>query len=200
MQVDKTITIPRYRFREPRFNLPTQTLGRACAEDRFALAFARAYLSQFKAIHSSSPHQDLTLVREIPVNGFGITDLLAVAWTRVGTESFPSAEAFARVAKPTCRAFELKLTDWRKALLQASRYRSFAHQAIVVVPPAIATLANGYLRTFKMIHVGLWSFDPASEQISVYHTPRRHNPRSKKYWFQSLDKAATAAKGSLPIP
>lgn len=199
MRTSDTTTIPRYRFSEPRHNLPTQAKGHACAEDRFALAFARAYRDQYLSIHSRSTHQDLTLVREIPVNGYGITDLLAVGWTQVGQEQFPTAEAFAQVAKPTCRAFELKLNDWRKALMQGGRYWNFAHQAIVVLPPQATTLAARYLDTFKRIRVGLWSFDAQTGKIQVFHTPRKHTPRSLKYWYQSLEKAARAAKGSLPI-
>ncbi|MFH0908787.1 MAG: hypothetical protein V1929_08495 [bacterium] len=196
---DATIIVPRFHFTEPRHNLPTLCKGRASAEDRFSVAFARAYWAQAPEIHARSPHKTLALVREIPVNGYGIADLLAVAWTRLEHEYFPSAEAFAAVARPTCRAFEMKLSNWQKALSQASRYRNFAHQAIVVLPPDVCAHAMKAIDTFKLVRVGLWSFDPETTRIRILFTPRRHRPRSLKYWFQSLEKAAKASRPILPI-
>ena len=199
MKAEATVAVPRFRFSEPRHNLPTHAKGQASAEDLFAIAFARAYVGQAARLHARSPHTNLALVREIPVNGYGIADLLAVAWTRLDREVFPTAEAFARVAKPTCRAFEMKLANWQKALSQASRYRNFAHQAIVVLPPAACALAAEKMATFKLVRVGLWSFDPKTGKIHALFTPRRHRPRSPKYWFQSLEKMAKAARTVLPI-
>ncbi|MFO7535920.1 MAG: hypothetical protein R6X19_09630 [Kiritimatiellia bacterium] len=191
--------IPRFQFSEPKANLPTLKVGILSAEERFTVSFAHAYLKQHILLHSRSPKTTLSLVQEIPVNGYGITDLLAVAWTRLPSEKFPSAEAFVAVAKPTCRAFEMKLNNWQKALSQASRYRNFAHQAIVVLPPNVCANALRVLGTFKSIRVGLWSFDPTTCQINSIFTPRPHAPRSTKYWLQSIQKASKAPRSILPI-
>lgn len=194
-----TTVIPKFRFSEPRINLPTLKSGVASSEDRFTIAFARAYQQQSHMLHARSTKTAMALVREIPVNGYGITDLLAVAWTSMPGEMFPTGEAFACVAKPTCRAFEMKLSHWQKALRQASRYRNFAHQPIVVLPPIACGNALRALDTFKRVQVGLWSFEPKTNRIIPYFTPEPHRPRSLKYWYQSLDKAAKAARSILPI-
>lgn len=141
----------------------------------------------------------IALVQEIPVNGYGITDLLAIVWAGLPKETFPSVSAFAAVAKPISRAFEMKLSNWQKALSQASRYRNFAHQAIVVLPPDVCDNAIKVLDTFKLVRVGLWSFDPETERIRTIFTPRHHRPRSLRYWLQSIEKAAKAPMSVLPI-
>lgn len=55
-------------------------------------------------------------------------------------------------------SFELKLTNWRRALVQAFRYRSFSHLSYVVMPED--TIANASLHTneFKQYGIGLLSF------------------------------------------
>ncbi|MEI6787696.1 MAG: hypothetical protein WCL49_04370 [bacterium] len=196
---NSTIAIPRFRFHEPQNNLPAMNARMPSPEDRFTQAFARAYLAQKARIHKHSNKMSLALVQEIPVNGYGITDLLAIAWTSLPQETFPSVEAFAAVVKPTCRAFEMKLFNWQKALSQASRYRNFAHQAIVVLPPNACDNAINALDTFIRVRVGLWSFDPETGCIRTIFTPRCHRPRSSRYWLQSIEKASQTPRSVLPI-
>jgi hypothetical protein len=173
--------------------------GSVSPEDRFTQAFARTYLAQAEQIHRHSRKKNIALAQEIPVNGYGITDLLAIAWEKTPKKTVASASDFIAVAQPTCRAFEMKLANWQKALSQASRYRNFAHQAIVVLPPAACGNAIKALDTFKLVNVGLWSFDPETNCIQPIFTPKRHTPRSSRYWLQSIEKAAKAPKSILPI-
>jgi hypothetical protein len=192
-------TIPKYSFYEPKNNLPTMSLNKFSPEEKFTRAFVRAYAAQAVSLHRRSAKTSLAFAMEIPVNGYGITDLLAIAWDGIPDETFPSALAFAKIVKPTCRAFEMKLANWQKALSQASRYRNFAHQPIVVLPPKACDNAMRALDTFKLVRVGLWSFDPKTRQIRAIFTPRVHKPRSERYWLQSIEKAASAPNSTLPI-
>ncbi len=197
--VGETLTaVPKLKFREPCRNLPGRN-GTATAEDRFTIAFARAYSSRFTKIHRGACCNALSLVRQIPINGYGITDLLAVAWPELPDEVFPDAEAFAQVAHPTVRAFEMKMSNWRKAMTQASRYKNFAHQAIAVIPAHIGPVAMAYIQTFRRIRVGLWLFDATSGTIKPVYTPRPATPRSSRYHIESIQKAARAARPALPI-
>jgi hypothetical protein len=196
---NRTIAIPKFLIHEPRHNLPSMNSRQTSPEDRFTQAFARAYLVQKAQIHRHSKKMSFALVQEIPVNGYGITDLLAIAWAGLPKETFPTVNAFAAVAKPTCRAFEMKLSNWQKALSQASRYRNFSHQAIVVMPPDACDNAINALNTFIRVRVGLWSFDPETECIRTIFTPRCHRPRSSRYWLQSIEKASQTTRSVLPI-
>ncbi len=86
-----SILVPKFKFNEPSRNLPGRK-GIATAEDRFTIAFMRAYLEQAKTIHSRSSKTTLAFAREIPVNGYGIADLHVVAWHALPRENFPDNE------------------------------------------------------------------------------------------------------------
>jgi hypothetical protein len=193
------ITVPKLRFSEPRHNLPGRK-GIATAEDRFTIAFTRAYFQQAEEIHRRCRKTSLAFAREIPVNGYGIADLHVVAWEALSAESFPDVESFARVVRPSTRAFECKLADWRKALAQAGRYRFFSHQAFVVLPQQLCLRVLPYVVTFKAVRVGLWGFTPETGAITVYHTPRPTKPKSERYYFHAIESVARASRQSLPIP
>ncbi len=191
------LDIPRFLFAEPRRNLPGRK-GATTPEDRFTLAFSRAYLDQAGRIHRKATRNKLALAREIPVNGYGIADLLAVAWAEVPGVSYPTVEEFCRMVQPRTRAFECKLSHWRQALHQAVRYRFYAHQTFVVLPEAVVEAALSYLETFRKAKVGLWGYGPESGRIQPYFTPRALRPRSPRYALHAVGCVARASR-SLPI-
>lgn len=192
------IEIPKLKFCEPRHNLPGRK-GVATAEDLFTIAFMRAYLYHAPDIHCRSRKTKLAFAREIPVNGYGIADLHVVAWEELPGEMFCSTQAFVRVTHPCTRAFECKLTDWRKAMAQAARYCFFANQAFVILPEEVCKHALPFLETFRKVKVGLWSFSPENNRIRVHHTPRAKAPKSDRYYFHAIDIVAKASSQSLPI-
>lgn len=55
-------------------------------------------------------------------------------------------------------SFELKLKDWRGALVQAFRYRSFSDYSYVVLPEETAEKAYYYVDLFEKYGIGLISF------------------------------------------
>jgi hypothetical protein len=65
-------------------------------------------------------------------------------------------------------AFEMKLSNWQRALVQAFRYRAFAEMSFVVmdhnrIKPALACISR-----FKKAHIGLLSFNTEGE-LFVHH-------------------------------
>jgi len=193
-----TVEVPKVRFTEPCRNLPGRK-GIATAEDRFAISFMRAYLQQAGMIHHKARRDQLAFAREIPVNGYGIADLLVVAWEALPDEHFPSADSFTQVARPCSRAFECKLTHWRRAMSQAARYRFFANQSFVVLPERTCATALSFLDTFRKIKVGLWSYSPETGRIMAHYTPRATKARSGRYYLHAIDCVATASARALPI-
>ena len=141
----------------------------------------------------------MAFARQIPVNGYGIADLVVVAWQELFDEVFPDTASFAHVAKPCTRAFECKLNDWRRAMSQASRYRFFSNQAIVVLPPSIAKRAMPFLDTFRKIRVGLWSFCQNTNRITDVFTPRATAAKSVGYYVHAIDLVCSASTQALPI-
>lgn len=177
------LRVPKVQFREPERNLPGRRPGAATAEARFTLQFARAYMAQHTSIHRGSSKHEVASARQVAVNGHGIADLVTVSWSEqpVGRRHDSVSKPGGR-GSPTVRAFEVKLTNWRKGMKQAHRYRHFANAAILVLPPDKAVLAAEYLETFRRIRVGLWGFDPECKRIIAYHTPRPISaPASKLY-------------------
>ena len=132
------------------------------------------------------------------MNGFGIADLVLVSWAP-DLEIQESIEGFLATGAVTARAFECKINDWRSALTQAARYRYFAHQSIVVLPPGACERALQYLDTFRKTRIGLWQFDQEHGRIRVFHTPRATQPKAEKYLLHAVRMVHRAAKSVLPI-
>jgi len=197
-ETSKKITVPKLRFSEPKHNLPGRK-GVATAEDRFTIAFTRAYLKKAAALHHKSTKENFAFAREIPVNGYGIADLHIVAWQDNTNVSFESVNDFIESASPCTRAFECKLENWRKALSQALRYGFFSNQAIVVLPTDTCENALEFLETFKMVGVGLWSFNKETGCIRSYYTPRPSRPISERYYHKAIHLVSKASKKTLPI-
>jgi hypothetical protein len=74
-------------------------------------------------------------------------------------------------------ALEMKLRDWRRALTQAFRYRSFAHVVFVVLDAAHAAPAIRSLDRFRRSNVGLISIDDVSGTAQIHFVPRVSAPR-----------------------
>ncbi|MFH1749628.1 MAG: hypothetical protein ABH837_01905 [bacterium] len=58
-------------------------------------------------------------------------------------------------------AIEAKMKNWKRGIYQAARYRSFADQVYLAVPPEIEHLIDKKL--LKKVNVGLLVFDPEKE-------------------------------------
>jgi hypothetical protein len=193
--------IPKVKFYEPRKNLPGKTSALENAESRFAIRFAHTYLNHFDSLHRKTTKTSIACAREIQINGFGIADFVAIAWNAARLEEKSSkydSKFFITSVKPTMRAFEFKLSNWRKALMQASRYKFFANVSIVVLPIEKCGPPLKYLNTFKQVHVGLWGFDKNTNRIVTYYTPKPNKPIDSKYQILALELVASASK-SLPI-
>jgi hypothetical protein len=147
----------------PRRNLPARS-STIRTESSFGLSFTRILLTSFP-----KPYK---VVRELPMNGYGVADLVCLTRMKSVTNRL--------------MAFEFKISNWRKALSQAYRYRYFANIAIVVMPMADAKKALTFLPTFRTLNVGLWAFDKASGRIMKYYTPRYSRPLHSKAKLKAL--------------
>ena len=160
---------------DTRKNLPAPVAGKR-GEGHFLARFERAYCAH--ELSGKSSQKQFAAGREFAVDGFGRADLLFMAW-----KPSPAAEDFSALAlKNSLRltAIEAKLKDWRKGLMQASRYRFFANRALLVLPPESAKVAKAFLGTFKLLHVGLWEFDAEKSILRKHFTPRCERPLNEK--------------------
>jgi hypothetical protein len=191
--------VPKVRFREPERNLPGRSPRTATAEVRFTIQFARAYMAQHVTLHHGTEKSEIACTRQIAINGFGIADMLTVAWRPPERgENHSSDVEFLRAQRPTIRAFEVKLNNWRKGMTQAHRYRYFANVAILVLPVESCSNARMFLGTFRKIRVGLWGFDPHTGRIVTHFTPRPCSAMEPKYQQRALKLVAKTTR-ALPF-
>ena len=162
----------RFRSTSPRKNLPP-SISRKRAEANFLCSFERAFV----AGHCQT--KQITW-RDFALQGYGIPDLITFAWsTQQNQATVLSLEALRqKLQRQQFTAFELKLRDWRKGIVQAYRYRYFCDSSIVVLPRVVAEKATKRLELFASLDVGLWSFDPDIDVITKYFTPHQGTARN----------------------
>lgn len=183
----KTSQIGTCDFPSPRLNFGPRWTARN-AEEEFARSFAVEYDSRYASIHPGSSKMRRVLAHEVPVNGFGIADLVTVSWDTSAADplNLPATGNELHV-QPTVRAFEVKLSDWRRGLMQAHRYNYFADTAILVLPAAkLPTVSN--LDTFKNIRVGLWGYDEKTGKITKVYTPRPKRPSRPNHREKAIER------------
>jgi hypothetical protein len=155
---------------DTRRNLPAASSSKR-GEANFLAKFERVYLAS--ELRDSAGRQRHATGREFALEGFGRADLLFMAW-----QTGPQDEEFSALALKNLRvtAIEAKLKDWRKGLMQASRYRFFANRSLLVLPTETAAVALVFLETFRALNVGLWEFDTNGNVLRRHFTPRSGKP------------------------
>lgn len=76
-------------------------------------------------------------------------------------------------------SFELKLTNWKRAVKQAFRYKSFSNIAYVVLSPISVNAALNNIEMFERYNIGLAKFDK-DNYFEILHKPISDNPYSEQ--------------------
>lgn len=79
-------------------------------------------------------------------------------------------------------AIEFKLTNWRRAIYQAFRYRNFDNESYVILDRKRADAAIKNLKEFERVNIGLITVERSGEMISWF-LPEPGLPFSKEYSF-----------------
>jgi hypothetical protein len=98
---------------------------------------------------------------------FGIPDLIV---------AFAKTDLRGRPILRTC-AFEFKRANWKRALVQAFRYASFAHYSYVLLDSAHSRPAICSIDTFRSANIGLLTVDTLGN-ITWHHRPKFQSPYS----------------------
>lgn len=93
-------------------------------------------------------------------------------------------------------SIEFKLSDWRKALTQASRHTAFAKNCWVVMPENKYKLLKERSNQFSKHGVSVATYDPDSKQVKRVVAVR---PKSAKSHYSSLDIVNRIARNSHNI-
>jgi len=159
-------------FHHPANNFVSSDIWGKDSEHEFGNSFAKWFNNISNGI--------VTAIRELPVPGSGIADLIIIK----RTECMKT-----RKLKTTVQAFEFKLKDWRKGLMQAHRYKYFSNSSVLVVPAHIVKSAQNSLDLFKQLDVGLWVFNISSGAVTKKFTPRPKKVVDTRRAAYILDKA-----------
>jgi len=149
-------------FHHPIQNFSSGVYHGKGTEHEFGELFSKKYSAKFFDIHPSSNRKHLFAVRELPINGSGIVDLVVVN----------TDDPFNFLANSFIRSFEFKLENWRTGLMQAHRYKNFSNASILVLPVHKMKTAEQSLDLFKALGVGLWGFSTKTGAIVRKYTPR----------------------------
>jgi len=112
---------------------------------------------------------DANVFQRTEVQGlFGVPDLLAAT---AGSEQKEDASSITSIA------FEMKLSDWRRGLAQAFRYRSFATTSFLVIDDSRSSRAVANVERFQRANVGLIGVK-TDGSFRIYVWPRQEEPFS----------------------
>lgn len=95
--------------------------------------------------------------------------------------------------RATIVSFELKLKNWKRAALQAFRYRSFSHLCYVVMDEKSKDVASRNIELFKQYNIGLATFAPDTG-LQIFFMPQIKAPFSEKQSQKILDAIPVGKK------
>lgn len=89
---------------------------------------------------------------------------------------------------PELEVFELKLTNWKKALAQSLRYRRLAKRVTVVMPPGLDLSAERIIDFYSQYGVGLAQFSPNVSHMRYVLRPRAIGPTSRADYLDAIGR------------
>ena len=85
-------------------------------------------------------------------------------------------------------SIEAKLKNWKRALIQAYRYRSFSKKAYVFMDNDYIDAPLEKIEEFKKFNIGLAGV--SNEKIEIYYEPEEKEPFSKELYIKAMDAFA----------
>jgi len=172
----------RFRAYNTRRNLPTRS-GRKRGEANFLGAFIRLYLEEVP--------KPFVYARQFALPGCGIADLVLY-------QRSPEPNDSPGGLRDSLLAFETKLSDWKRALQQAYRYRYYADLAVVLLPIQRASRALASIDVFQRLGVALWTFDRSLGVIRKHVLPsqsRPLNPEKRRKALAAIGRCIANLRG-----
>lgn len=95
-------------------------------------------------------------------------------------------------------AFELKLKNWKQAIKQAFRYKSFSNISYVVIPSISVDVALKNIELFKKYNIGLAGFNSLRE-FEILFKPTSEIPYSDNLNNKILESIKSCKKKSKKL-
>jgi hypothetical protein len=87
-------------------------------------------------------------------------------------------------------AFELKLSNWKRALFQSLQYKAFANYSIGVFPIEKEKVLRKQVALFTELNVGILLFDIKENTLEFLFRPKKEKPSSKWHTLFAMGKLA----------
>ncbi len=163
-------------------NYPRQNLPYSKSSKRIESLFVHAFVNNFNTeLLIKNYNKKYILAKELDLNGYGIADL--VLWEY----SIKNCHNESRLIRTILTTFEVKIKDWRKAIIQAYRYKYYSNRAIVIIPIEYSAKAVINKKLFSDFNIGLWIFDKKNKQTNKIFTPRAHKPINREAKEKAID-------------
>ena len=94
---------------------------------------------------------------------------------------------------PDITTVEVKVSDWKKAVVQASRNRVFAHRSYIAMPHGVALRIKDH-ELFKLLGIGILSVDQHGG-VNAIRLGRRCQPRVWDYYYKIAELTAQHVSG-----
>ena len=120
--------------------------------------------------------------------------LSSLAYSKVITETDSGSYRLRQALVPETElwAFEFKLRDWRRALFQALRCKTFASRVVTVFPKSQHAVLTRRLDYFRERGVGVFVFDPVSGDHIELLAPAPTKPTSRRHHVYATYKVVSA--------
>jgi hypothetical protein len=162
----------RFRFFNTRRNLPAKTRSKR-KEANFLGAFTRTLITDIET--------PCAYGRYFSMPGCGVADFIIC---HIPTECLNNFNQ----NRISLTAIEVKISDWRKAIQQAYRYKYYADYSIVVIPHEKAARALESMRCFELLGIGLWTYNDSCGVIQKHYSPEERGYLNQIKRQQALSK------------
>jgi hypothetical protein len=98
-----------------------------------------------------------------------------------------------RTVLPEVLAIEVKVSDWKRALAQATRNLIFCHRSMIALPEPVAFRVRSR-KEFSTLGVGILSIAESGE-ISIARRARRAQPKSWRYYYELAFRITSGGEG-----
>lgn len=107
----------------------------------------------------------------------------------IGPHLYKITKAYKTITE-TVVSIEAKLKNWKRALLQANRYKKFSNYSFVLLNQQYARPALSNIHKFKELNIGLMTMDEIG--YTLHYSPGRMN-QSKSQYYLMVNEAAYCA-------
>lgn len=96
-------------------------------------------------------------------------------------------------------AFELKMSNWKRALFQAVRYKNFSEYASIVMPIEKKQVLLDNIRAFEECNVGVLLFDVEKNELKTLYRSKKNSTISLQHLYYMSGKILIERDSDLQV-